>query len=122
MHLVKVARSPDVVWREEPRGREEAMRLMGAGEDPSQVGVVTLSAEDEISQLNYVGAEIWRLCDGTRTIDEVTASLGAIFSAEPTKLRADVAAFVDGLLARGWLVRADGAPRSGASTSGQEGE
>lgn len=97
--------SDDVVWREEGGRREEALRRMGAGETPDRLGVVTLSAEDRISQLNFVGAEIWCRCDGTRTVTELAAELEEVFQVEPGRLQRDVDAFVQDLVERGWLVQ-----------------
>lgn len=97
--------SPDVVWREERSNATEARRRLEAGETPERLGVITLSAEDQVSQLNLVGAEIWRRCDGTRDLEALVRELQGLFQADPERVAADVRAFVGDLLARGWLVR-----------------
>jgi pyrroloquinoline quinone biosynthesis protein D len=47
--------------------------------------------------LNDSGAEILSLCDGTRTVGDIAASLGAKYGAD---VSADVSEFLEGLMAR----------------------
>lgn len=104
---MKPRRSSDVMWRDEPAREAEALRLIQEGEDFSGVGVVTLAVEDEISQLNLVGAAIWRLCDGQHDIDQMVERLRGRFDVPAVRLRGDVEAFVQSLAARGWLVEGE---------------
>ena len=53
--------------------------------------------------LNETGAEILRLCDGERTLDEIAAILGAKYGADVT---ADVAQYVSALVERELVVDA----------------
>jgi len=41
--------------------------------------------------LNAVGATIWDLCDGSRTVDEIVAALVDTFDAEPATSNASTA-------------------------------
>lgn len=100
---MKPLRNPEVFWRDEPSNNEEALRRMREGGDFATVGVLTVAAEDEISQLNYVGAEIWKLCDGTRDLAAIAETLAARFDAPPENLRLDVETFVRALIDKGWL-------------------
>lgn len=101
---MKPRRSPDIQWREEPRNREEALKTMREGGAFANLGVMTLAAEDEISQLNFVGAEIWRMCDGEHDLEAIVAHLKQVFDVPEERLQRDVEAFVGGLSTKGWLL------------------
>lgn len=60
-------------------------------------------------QLNPTGAAILELCDGRRSVAEVTAALAEKFKAPPEVLGADVAEYLNRLRQRG-LLRWDEAP------------
>lgn len=47
--------------------------------------------------LNSVGARIWQLCDGERTLDEIGAMLVEEFDADEASIRRDAAAFINAL-------------------------
>ena len=47
--------------------------------------------------LNSVGARIWELCDGARSVDEIVTVLAAEFDAPEATIRADATAFIDRL-------------------------
>ena len=47
--------------------------------------------------LNTVGARIWALCDGARSVDEIVAALSAEFDAPEPTIRADATAFIERL-------------------------
>jgi pyrroloquinoline quinone biosynthesis protein D len=49
--------------------------------------------------LNATGVEILRLCDGTRSVADVVATLEGRYGA--TDLERDITAFLDGLAAKG---------------------
>jgi len=96
-------RNPDIVWRVEKR-REEAIRQAAeAGEDVSDRGTVILMISGMMHQLNLVGGEIWTLCDGSRTADELVDVLAGEYQVAREELSGDVAEFIDDLLERGWL-------------------
>ncbi len=98
--LVKPRRNPAVVWREEPSGRE---KYAAGGEDAPCLTLVHLGT---MHQLNCVGAEIWKLCDGTLSIREMAAKLLGQFDADISRLELDTGAFVDEMLRQGWLLEA----------------
>ncbi len=93
-----LTRNPEVASREEPRGRQRALE-QGQADAPC----ATLVHLGTMFQLNLVGAEIWKRCDGTRGEEEITAELRELFDADPEELARDVAAFIRDLVARRWL-------------------
>jgi GeoRSP system PqqD family protein len=54
-------------------------------------------------QLNLVGAEIWKRCDGTMTREEIVEAILPSMEVEPEVLARDVAAFLEEMRSRGWL-------------------
>lgn len=49
--------------------------------------------------LNAVGATIWNLCDGSRTVDDIVAALVDAFDAEPARIANDARNFLAALAA-----------------------
>jgi hypothetical protein len=47
--------------------------------------------------LNSVGARIWDLCDGARSVDEIVGILAAEFEAPEPTIRADAVDFIERL-------------------------
>ena len=47
--------------------------------------------------LNSVGARIWDLCDGARSVDEIVGVLAAEFEAPEPTIRADAIEFIERL-------------------------
>jgi GAF domain-containing protein len=47
--------------------------------------------------LNSVGARIWNLCDGARSVDEIVGLLAAEFEAPEPTIRADTIEFIERL-------------------------
>jgi len=47
--------------------------------------------------LNSVGARIWDLCDGARSVDEIVGVLAAEFAAPETTIRTDAIEFIERL-------------------------
>ena len=45
--------------------------------------------------LEEVGAEVWKLCDGSRDFEQVVVAVTEIFDAPADVIRKDVKAFVD---------------------------
>lgn len=75
-----------------------AMRLQY---EPAQQCHVLLYPEGMV-QLNPSAAAILELCDGSRTLEEITANLEARFPGHG-ELGRDVAEFVEVARARGWI-------------------
>lgn len=55
--------------------------------------------------LDEVGARIWELCDGTKTVSEIAATLTEEYEASPGLIRSDLVELLDDLSSDG-LVRA----------------
>lgn len=52
---------------------------------------------------NQTGALIWQLCDGTRTVDEITEILSAAYPEACDEILVDVPAVIQTLASRGAL-------------------
>jgi Coenzyme PQQ synthesis protein D (PqqD) len=53
--------------------------------------------------LTDVGARIWELCDGQRTLDEITREIAAEYEAAPETIRADIVELLQELESEGLL-------------------
>lgn len=62
--------------------------------------VLLLPGRGEVKVLNAVGARIWSLADGTRTIAQIAAVIAAEYAVEPAQAEADTLAFVAELVRR----------------------
>lgn len=76
--------------------------------DPNVIGrviddeaVLVLPEQGKIEVLNEVGARIWSLADGTRTVREIAAAICAEYDVDPAQAGVDTLAFVMGLVERG---------------------
>ncbi len=58
---------------------------------------------EQVVLLNETGAAVWELCDGSLSVAEIVALLADQTGAERETVAADVAAFVEDLVARGFL-------------------
>ncbi len=101
--MKKLARDPQIVWRNEKRREEEILAALERGEDVGDRGSVILIVGGTMHQLNLVGGYIWNLCDGSRSLDDVVETLASEFDVHDEVLRHDVEAFVNDLVGRGWL-------------------
>lgn len=89
----------------EKRREEAVLRAMEEGDETaSERGTVILIHSGTMHQLNLVGARIWELCDGTRTVEGVIGALAAEFEVAPEILAEDVHEFTEELLQKGWLI------------------
>lgn len=64
-------------------------------------GVVLSLDTRMLRGLNPVGAHVWELIDGRRTIADIAAAVADAFEVEVERARADVQRFVDELIAKG---------------------
>ena len=62
--------------------------------------VLLLPSKGEVKVLNAVGARIWSLVDGTRTIAQIAAQVAAEYAVTPPQAEADTLAFVAELAQR----------------------
>jgi len=52
---------------------------------------------------NQIGALIWRLCDGHRSVDQIVEILGEAYPEDADQIRVDVTTFIQSLISRGAL-------------------
>jgi GeoRSP system PqqD family protein len=98
-------RNPAVVWRDEPRQREEILEAVERGEDVGERGWVVLVDGGAMHELNLTAGEIWCLFDGVRAVEDVAAELARLYDAPAEEILADVEEFAADWLRRGWLQR-----------------
>lgn len=58
-------------------------------------------ASDQILQTNQSGALVWQLCDGRRTIADITAILAAVYPDDASTIIADVPDLLAALASHG---------------------
>jgi len=99
-------RRPGLPWREEQDAARDALAALEAGRDASREGTLLVVERGRITELNLLGGEIWKLCDGTRDVGAIVEALLPRFEVERDELAGDVRGFLADLVARGWLVPA----------------
>ena len=99
-------RKPGLPWREEPEAAREALSALAAGRDAGGEGTLLIVERGRITELNLLGGEIWKLCDGTRDVAAIVSELLPRFDVGRDELARDTAAFLADLAHRGWLVPA----------------
>ena len=57
----------------------------------------------EAAGVNPVGAAVWKMMDGRRSLDEIVAAIGEEFSEVPGAAAGEVAAFVGDLAEKGFV-------------------
>ncbi len=82
-------RDETIVWRELER---EVLVLSDQG--------LTLRV------LNSTASAVWKLCDGSRTVEEIAVEIAALFEVDRETAERDTADFIETMVAHG-LVRAD---------------
>ena len=68
-----------------------------------QEAVVVLPDKGEVKVLNDVGAQIWTLADGSRTVRDIIAALCVEFEASPVVVEADTLQFLAELQHKGLI-------------------
>ena len=63
--------------------------------------VLVLPEQGQVRVLNEVGARIWALADGTRTVQDIVTAICTEYDVEPSQAEADALAFLPGLEAKG---------------------
>jgi pyrroloquinoline quinone biosynthesis protein D len=99
-------RRPGLPWREEADAAREALAALEAGSDAGGEGTLLVVERGQITELNLLGGEIWKLCNGTRDVAAIVEELLPRFDVEREELERDVAEFLADLAARGWVVPA----------------
>jgi len=100
--MPKICRNPDVMWREEDEALAGAREALDRGDDVEHMGTSVLFSGGTMLSLNFIGTEIWKLCDG-RSADDIVAELLSQFEVEEDMLRGDVHAFLDELAEKGFI-------------------
>lgn len=63
--------------------------------------VLVLPEKGEVKVLNTVGARIWSLADGSRSVRDIAAALCAEYSISTAQAEADTLDFIQQLVAKG---------------------
>jgi len=107
--MKKLVRNPDVNWRVESHREAHVREVL---EDPSRaeedteagdVGTVTILAGGVMHQLNLLGGEIWKLCDGALDRESLVLHLLDLFEVDADTLRADADTFIDEMIETGLI-------------------
>ena len=107
--MKKLVRKHDVNWRVESHREAHVREVLGdpsrAEEDTEarEVGTVTILAGGVMHQLNLLGGEIWKLCDGTLDRDSLVGHLLELFEVNENTLRADAETFLDEMAEKGLI-------------------
>ncbi|PLX80953.1 MAG: pyrroloquinoline quinone biosynthesis peptide chaperone PqqD [Desulfuromonas sp.] len=104
--MVKPKRNPDVIWRHEQRREQQLLEAAERGEDISEGGTVILVVNGTMHQLNLLGGEIWRRCDGETELAAIVQEIGAEYEVAAEELEQDVREFLVDLQQRGWVTDA----------------
>ena len=105
----KLMRSPSVNWRVETHREEKALEILldpereGEDGEAGTVGTVTLLSDGVMHQLNLIGGEIWKLCDGSRDRNGILNSLLQIFAADRQTVKEDLDEFLSDMINRGLI-------------------
>lgn len=94
------------MWREEVDALAEAQAGLDHGDDIGDLGTAVLFSGGAMLSINFLGTEIWKLCDG-RSLDDIVAELLEQFDVEEELLRSDVLAFLDELGKKGFITYAE---------------
>jgi pyrroloquinoline quinone biosynthesis protein D len=98
-------RRPGIAWREEEEAAREVLDALAEGRDAGDDGTLILVDSGRVFELNLLGAEIWKLCDGRRTAGDVVDDILGRYEVERDELCRDVQAFLDDMTDRGWMVK-----------------
>ena len=69
--------------------------------------VVVLPEQGEVKVLNDVGARIWSLADGSRTVNEIVTIICAEYDVARSEAESDTLDFIDNLIAKGIFTLSD---------------
>jgi pyrroloquinoline quinone biosynthesis protein D len=109
MFMKKLSRNPDVNWRVESHREAHVREVL---EDPARaeedeqaedVGTVTILSGGVMHQLNLLGGEVWKLCDGTLDREGLLVKLLDLFEVDEAVLSGDVNTFLDEMLEKGLI-------------------
>ena len=107
--MKKLFRNPDITWRVESHREAHVKEIL---EDPSResedgdaqsTGTITLLDGGVVYQLNLLGAEVWKFCDGSLDRKGITTRLMDLFEVDQSTLTEDVSAFLDEMVGMGLI-------------------
>ena len=96
-------RRANIAWREEKEARQDVVEALGEGRDAGEEGTLILVDAGQIFELNLLGADIWKLCDGRRRLADIVDGLLEEYDVEREELERDVQVFLEEMKERGWL-------------------
>jgi GeoRSP system PqqD family protein len=99
------ARRPGIAWRDEEEAAREVLDALAEGREAGDDGTLILVDSGQVFELNLLGAEIWKLCDGRRTAEDVVDDILQRYEVGRDELYRDVLAFLDDMTERGWMVK-----------------
>jgi GeoRSP system PqqD family protein len=102
---MRYRRKKGIAWREEAEARQGVLEALERGGDGGDEGTLILVDGGQIFELNLLGADIWKLCDGERTVEGIIASLLNEYDVSREELESDVVSFLEEMRERGWLER-----------------
>ena len=97
-------RRPNIAWREEKEARQEVVDALEEGREAADEGTLILVDAGQIFELNLLGADIWKLCDGRRSVEQIVEELQEGYDVARDELESDVREFVEEMKERGWLL------------------
>ena len=65
--------------------------------------VLVIAGKGEVKVLNEIGARIWSLIDGTRTVGDIAGLICSEYDVEPAQAEADAIEFIEQLVGKGIL-------------------
>ena len=69
--------------------------------------ILVMPEQGKVKVLNEVGARIWELSDGTRTIQQIAIQICSEYQVEALEAETDILDFVSDMVARGLLSTSD---------------
>lgn len=101
-----IQRSPGVLWREENDALAAAQCGLERGDDVGEIGTAVLFSGGAMLSINFLGSEIWKMCDG-RDCEAIVSALLEEFDVAENVLRADVHSFLCDLKQKGFITYAE---------------
>ena len=96
-------RRANIAWREEKEARKDVLDALEEGRDAGGEGTLILVDGGQVFELNLLGADIWKLCDGRREPADIVDALLREYDVGREELEQDVLGFLEGMKERGWL-------------------
>lgn len=66
--------------------------------------VLVHPVQGKVRVLNQVGARVWDLADGRRTLDDIVQMIASEYTVDSSRVQADVVVFCEDLVQRGVLL------------------